>query len=45
MLKIAVLDEERLGNQLMNWWDGQGAARVVKHDENAILMEHSEQDT
>ena len=40
-----VLDEERLGNQLMNWWDGQGAARVVKHDENAILMERAEHGT
>jgi streptomycin 6-kinase len=42
MLKIALLDEERAGNQLMVWWNGEGAARVFAHDENAILMERAE---
>lgn len=44
MLKIAALDEERLGNQLMIWWNGHGAARVLAHGENAILMERAEDD-
>jgi streptomycin 6-kinase len=43
MLKIAVLDEERLGGLLLNWWNGDGAARVLAHWENAILMERAEE--
>ena len=42
MLKIAVLDEERLGGLLMVWWNGNGAARVLAHGEDAILMERAE---
>jgi streptomycin 6-kinase len=42
MLKIAVLDEERLGNRLMGWWNGEGAARVLAQDADAILMERAE---
>jgi streptomycin 6-kinase len=42
MLKIAVLEEERRGGQLMIWWNGAGAARVFAHAENAILMERAE---
>lgn len=41
MLKIALLDEERTGGRLMQWWSGCGAARVIAHDENAILMERA----
>jgi streptomycin 6-kinase len=42
MLKIAVSDEERLGGFLMVWWDGKGAARVLAHGKNAILMKRAE---
>jgi streptomycin 6-kinase len=42
MLKVAVLDEERLGNQLMISWNGEGAARVLAHAEDAIVMERAE---
>jgi streptomycin 6-kinase len=42
MLKIAVIEEERLGGLLMNWWNGHGVARVLAHGENAILMERAE---
>jgi streptomycin 6-kinase len=42
MLKIARLDEERRGNALMIWWDGHGAARILAHDDDAILMERAE---
>jgi streptomycin 6-kinase len=41
MLKIALLDEERIGGLLMQWWNGHGAARVMACDENAILMERA----
>lgn len=41
MLKIAVVDEERLGGRLMVWWSGQGAARVLAHAGDAILMERA----
>ncbi|WP_241291493.1 aminoglycoside phosphotransferase family protein [Burkholderia stabilis] len=39
MLKIATCDEERRGNALMAWWNGQGAAQVWQHDGDAILLE------
>jgi streptomycin 6-kinase len=45
MLKIAVLDEERLGNLLMTWWNGHGAPRVLAHGDEAILMERAEDGT
>ncbi|ABR82218.1 aminoglycoside phosphotransferase family protein [Pseudomonas paraeruginosa] len=41
MLKIACAEEERFGHVLLNWWDGQGAARVLAHDEQALLMERA----
>jgi streptomycin 6-kinase len=41
MLKVAFLDEERIGGLLMQWWSGCGAARVMARDENAILMERA----
>src|SRR5687768_7289322 len=39
MLKIATADEERAGAALMGWWDGDGAARVLAHAGDALLME------
>jgi len=45
MLKIALIDEERIGGLLMKWWGGHGAARVMAHDENAILIERAEEST
>jgi streptomycin 6-kinase len=45
MLKVAVHPEERLGNLLMTWWNGQGAARVLAHAGEAILMERAEDGT
>ncbi|MGS0894796.1 aminoglycoside phosphotransferase family protein [Burkholderia stagnalis] len=41
MLKIATCDEERRGNALMTWWNGEGAARVWRHDGDAILLERA----
>jgi streptomycin 6-kinase len=42
MLKIAFAEEERRGANLMVWWDGKGAARVLAHEQNALLMERAE---
>jgi streptomycin 6-kinase len=41
MLKIAVDPEEELGNELMAWWDGQGAPRVLARGGQAILLERA----
>jgi len=41
MLKIAHEDEERRGPDLMIWWDGDGAARVLEHDGDAVLLERA----
>jgi streptomycin 6-kinase len=43
MLKVAILDEEKLGNELMIWWNGEGAAHVLAHAGDAILMERAEE--
>ncbi len=39
MLKIAIAAEEGAGNNLMVWWDGIGAAAVLAHDGDAVLLE------
>ena len=41
MLKIAMSAEERAGGKLMIWWEGQGVAKILVHDDNALLMERS----
>ena len=41
MLKLARADEERRGAELMTWWNGGGAARVLAHDKNGLLMERA----
>ena len=41
MLKIARHPEERLSGLLMTWWSGEGAARVIAHDGNALLLERA----
>ena len=41
MLKIALEAEERFGAGLMAWWDGVGAARVLAHEGDALLMERA----
>ena len=38
MLKIAVHEEERRGGELMAWWEGVGAARVLARESDAILL-------
>jgi streptomycin 6-kinase len=39
MLKIASHEEERRGAALMDWWGGEGAARVLARQDDALLME------
>ena len=41
MLKIAFGEEERRGAAVMVWWCGEGAARVLAHDGDALLMERA----
>ncbi len=44
MLKVARVDEERVGHRLMVWFSGEGAARVLRHHEESILLERVEGD-
>ena len=39
MLKIVTLEEAKRGNDLLAWWDGQGAARVYAMHADALVME------
>jgi streptomycin 6-kinase len=41
MLKIAAHPEERDGAAVMAWWDGDGAAKVLGHEGDALLMERA----
>jgi streptomycin 6-kinase len=41
MLKVAREAEERAGARLMAWWDGDGAARVLDLDGDALLLERA----
>lgn len=42
MLKIAEQADEKAGNAVMVWWNGEGAAQVWEHDEHALLLERAE---
>ena len=41
MLKLPMEAEERRGSLLMPWWNGKGAARVLAHDRDALLLERA----
>jgi streptomycin 6-kinase len=41
MLKIASGIEERRGGALMEWWGGEGAARVLAREGDALLLERA----
>jgi streptomycin 6-kinase len=45
MLKVAIEPEERRGADTMTWWDGEGAAHVLAHQGDALLMERAEGST
>jgi len=41
MLKVALAQEEREGAALMTWYAGEGAARVLAHENEALLLERA----
>jgi streptomycin 6-kinase len=41
ILKIAMIQEECTGGQLMAWWNGEGAAPVFVHDDKAFVLERA----
>lgn len=41
MLKLAYEPEERRGAAVMVWWAGEGAARVLRHEGEGLLMERA----
>jgi streptomycin 6-kinase len=41
MLKVTDDADERHGHALMRWWAGDGAARVLAHEEGAVLLERA----
>ncbi len=41
MLKVALAQEEREGAHLMAWYAGRGAARVIAHEGEALLLERA----
>ena len=45
MLKVATELEEQRGADTMTWWDGDGAAHVLAHEGDALLMERAEGST
>jgi streptomycin 6-kinase len=42
MLKVAVEAEEQFGGGLMEYWSGDGAAEVFRHETPALLMERAQ---
>ena len=42
MLKVAFNEEEREGAALMTWWNGNGAAQVLAHEAEALLLERAQ---
>jgi streptomycin 6-kinase len=44
ILKVATSEEEQRGAAVMVWWNGDGAARVLAHEGNALLMERATSD-
>jgi streptomycin 6-kinase len=41
ILKIPSAEEERRGSALMSWYAGDGAARVIEHEDGALLLERA----
>ena len=39
MLKVDITAEEARGADLLAWWDGDGAVRLLERDRDALLME------
>lgn len=41
MLKVALAEEEKLAAAWMTWWSGDGAARIIASEGDALLLERS----
>ncbi|MDQ8697153.1 APH(6)-I family aminoglycoside O-phosphotransferase [Hyphomicrobium sp. LHD-15] len=41
VLKVARIPDERRGYELMRWWNGDGAAKVLAFDDKALLLERA----
>ncbi|MBB3607284.1 streptomycin 6-kinase [Rhizobium sp. BK602] len=41
MLKVALNIDEKFGNRVLRWWEGDGAAYVYQHDDDAALLERA----
>jgi streptomycin 6-kinase len=41
MLKLSLEEDERRGGLVMEWWNGDGAARVLAREEHALLLERA----
>ena len=41
MLKVETTAEESRGGAVMAWWNGRGAARVLAHEGDALLLERA----
>ncbi|MFC3693859.1 aminoglycoside phosphotransferase family protein [Chenggangzhangella methanolivorans] len=41
ILKISHSPEERFGAEVMAWWGGQGAAKVLAHEGDVLLLERA----
>ncbi|MDL2405131.1 aminoglycoside phosphotransferase family protein [Rhizobium calliandrae] len=41
MLKVALDIDEKLGSQILRWFDGDGAAHVYEYDSDAVLLERA----
>ncbi|MCA9877275.1 MAG: phosphotransferase, partial [Thermomicrobiales bacterium] len=41
MLKVACVEEEARGAEILAWWGGEGAARVLALEGDALLMERA----
>jgi streptomycin 6-kinase len=41
MLKVTDDADEKHGPLLLQWWAGNGAARVLAHDDGAVLLERA----
>ncbi|MFH5773260.1 aminoglycoside phosphotransferase family protein [Paracoccus sp. NGMCC 1.201697] len=41
MLKLSSNPDQRRGAALMEWWGGDGAARIIARDETALLIERA----
>jgi streptomycin 6-kinase len=41
MLKVSHEEEERWGWLVLDWWDGEGAVRVLAHEGDGVLLERA----